>query len=256
MQAVLKPQLDMMLPKHIDREFWLKSLSVTLAANETKFSQCDRLSLMTAIMRCAELGTLPNGKQAAIIPYGAKAELQIMVGGLVEVLDKAGIRVHTENVYSNDSFKYIAGDAPAIHHSIDIFKTRGEYKGTYAVFKDKSNGEVIAREFLSSEEMATIQKKSQNSQAWKEFVDEMRKKSAIKRGAKRLSLSPTVEKAVEFDNDVNGFKPEEKVVTPQTAQEPTALLETLGLKKATQIAEPESKDVTPDEDEDPFGDGK
>lgn len=242
-QNALDNQLAAILPPHIDKEFFKKVFGITLASNP-KFEQCDQTSLNSAICRCAEIGVLPNGRQAVLIPYGNKCEYQIMVAGFIEILDKAGVRVYAENVYSNDSFKRTGGDNPAIHHAIDDFNPRGEYRGTYAVFKDKATGDVIGREFIGLEDMAKIKAKSQNSNAWKDFEDEMRKKSVIKRGAKRLSLSPIIDKAIDSDNEINGFKPEEKNVTPveaKVSEVPSGLIKSLGLKKASELPIPEPK---------------
>jgi recombination protein RecT len=239
-QNALDSQLQAILPKHIDKEFFKKSFGITLASNP-KFEQCDQKSLNMAICRCAEIGVLPNGKQAVLIPYGRDVQYQIMVNGFIEILDKAGVRVNADNVFSNDVYKETSGCTPWIDHEINRKEPRGEYVGTYAVFFDKTTKAVVGQEFVSKEDMCVIKSKSQNSKAWVEFEDEMRKKSAIKRGAKRISLSPIVDKAIEQDNEINGFKREEIDVTPKVSSEPKNLLKKLGingLKMASEIEPP------------------
>lgn len=253
----VRQQLERVLPKSMDIGFYLQSLTATLAIQEEKYRQCDRAKLFYAIQRCAEAGVLPDGRKAVINPYGSDAKLIIMVGGFVDKLDEAGYRVQVENVYSNDGFTYTAGDAPAIHHKIDPFGERGDYKGTYCILREKATEKIAVRELIGAKEMEKIKSCAKTKNVWEEWADEKRKAAAIKRTAKRINLTPALEKMIEIDNEDYDLVKEVKNVTPAeppASEEPTRLLNALGLKKCSEIEHPKEKQVLKvQDDECPFG---
>lgn len=230
----MREQLKSVLPSSMQLDFYCQSLAATLAIQQDKYRECNALKLNYAIQRCAEVGLLPDGKKAVINPYKEDAKLIIMVGGFIDLLDAAGYRVQVENVYSNDSFKYTAGDNAGIHHSIDPFSERGEYRGTYCILRQKSDNYIVVRELISQKEMDKIKASAKTQNVWDNWADEKRKAAAIKRAAKRVSLNVQLEKAIEIDNeDYNVGK--EKNVTPAKSQEPSDLMAELGLKKGTEV---------------------
>ena len=235
----MREQLTKVLPQNITVDFYLQSLAATLAIQQDKYQNCDKMKLFYAIQRCAEAGLLPDGRKAAIIPYKDDAKLIIMVGGFVDKLDEAGYYVQPENVYANDGFSWIAGDNPSCNHKIDPFRDRGEYLGTYAIIRRKSDGAIVSRELISKDEMSKIRGSAKTKEVWDLWADEKCKAAVIKRAAKRLNLSPEVQKVIDVDNqDFDMDKA--KNVTP--SKMPTDLMDKLGLKKGSEIPEPTVKE--------------
>ena len=79
---------------------------------------CTRESLELATLRCAEVGLMPDGTVAAIIPYKDQAVFQVMVKGKLVLARRAtkGLWVHSECVYEGDDFNYASGTKPVLHH--------------------------------------------------------------------------------------------------------------------------------------------
>ena len=169
-----------------------------------------------------------------------------MFGAFVDKMDEAGYRVQAEQVYSEDQFTELAGDNPGIHHKINRFKPRGSYVGTYIILRAKKDGQVAVREFVSSDEMAKIRGCAQTDNVWQKWFDEKCKAAAIKRAAKRLSLSPEFEKMIDFDNEDNDPTGMKNITgsafssDPQDPKESSKLAAALNLKKGSEIEIPES----------------
>ncbi|MGW4889643.1 recombinase RecT [Streptomyces murinus] len=70
------------LPRHVDKAHFA---AVALACME-KLTGCTPASINTALLACARFGLEPDGKHAAIIPYGDQATFQPMYEGYIDLM--------------------------------------------------------------------------------------------------------------------------------------------------------------------------
>jgi recombination protein RecT len=180
-----------------------------LKANEflLKTATQDPASLEYAIINLASIGISLNPalKEAYLVPRGGKVCLDISYIGLTKLAtDKGGVEwIQAEVVKKQDSFEYQGiGKAPL--HKMNPFSDRGETIGVYCVARLPS-GESLST-IMSKQECDTIRDKcSKGSTSWKDFYEEMLKKTVIKRASKLWPKSERVQKAAAVLDEHEGI---------------------------------------------------
>ena len=198
----MKGQFNAVLPRGVSAEKFLRVLQ-TAATASPELVSADRNSLFAAAMSAAQDGLLPDGKEAAIVAYGNKATYMPMIGGLNKMIYRSGLvnSISSAVVRKNDAFEYrITEEGERLTHVPDMFKDRGERVGVYAIAR-LSNGGYIC-ELISSEEIKALKLEKAKSKAspWNgAHEEEMWRKTAVKRLAKRLPIRTTIEDDYEGD---------------------------------------------------------
>lgn len=201
MQTIIKQAL----PQGVSEDRFTRVTLTALRQNPDVLN-CDRNSLYNAIVRCAQDGLLPDGRQAAIVKFRTniakrnepavwidKAQHMPMVEGVIHLLAKAGVFAYAASVYANDTID-IWNDETGQHvkHVPAKFGTpRGERLGAFALGRTKDGQvyvEAMNMDDLEIPKRATKQKDSQGNLIgpWKEVPDRMEQKSCLHRLAKRI----------------------------------------------------------------------
>ena len=203
----LKGQIAQALPSICKPDRFLRVL-LTSMQRTPKLMQCSKASLMNAFITCSQLGIEPDGMNAYLIPYGTTCQLIIGYKGLVKLAlrgDKIS-NIHADVVCENDIFEYDLGEIKT--HKIDFKNPRGKMYLAYAIatFKDGTKQPAV----LTKEEIDDIRKlsKSGNTGPWKDFYNEMAKKTAFKRLSKWLPLNPEVQEAIAKEDEIEFAKVE------------------------------------------------
>jgi len=166
----------------------------------------DSLKFAIANVAASGLTLRQNAKECNLIPRNGAILFEPEYRGLLKYIfsDSRVMKVVTELVYSSDKFTYSVQDGDD-HYSHDFnpmlsLKDRGDLLGGYCavVFSD---GNIII-EIANVEKLLTIRKKaSDKSQAWKDYEDDMYKKTLIKRWysakSKMLNIPENVRKNIE-----------------------------------------------------------
>lgn len=205
----IKTQFQAALPPHVTVERFLR-IAVTSVQQNQMLLECSQQSLITALLKCAQDGLLPDGREAAITIYRSKAgpiaQYSPMVGGILKKIRNSGEvkSVHPEIVYSKDEFDFfINGDGPDLLHRPNLDSDRGEPKLVYVVANTKDGGRYV--EVMSKKDVMAIRDNSpgKNNGPWSgPFELEMWKKSAIRRLSKRLPQSTDAEDLMSRDDEV------------------------------------------------------
>ncbi len=166
-------------------------------------------SLQNAITNIAAIGISlnPAVKEAYLVPRGNQVCLDISYIGLVKLATDTGAIdwVQAEIVKAHDQFEYQGvGKAPI--HKMNPFGDRGEVIGVYCVAK-LSTGESLSTIMSKADCDSIRDKSSQAAQKgpWKDFYEEMLKKTVIKRASKLWPKSERVQQAVEVLNEHEGI---------------------------------------------------
>jgi recombination protein RecT len=173
--------------------------------------QCEKSSLFTAFMSCAEYELYPSNVsgEAYVIPYKGKAQFQLGYKGIITLLYRAGIQsISTQIVRKNDTFDYEEGLEPRLVHRFGAFATeaeRGEPVGVYAIAV--VNGEKLFK-VMSKEDVlkfkALSQAKNSEYSPWNSSSDpelHMWRKTCIKQLAKNLPMNDSARIAVAKDDE-------------------------------------------------------
>jgi len=184
-------EFEKVLPTNIPVQRFLRVLQSSIFNSDT-LMKADRKSLYSACIESASDGLLPDGKEAALIPYKGMVSYVPMVTGLIKkIYSVPGVKSVVSNVvYSNDEFDYQVDErGEHIRHSTDMFADRGDPAGAYAMVV--FDGGTCTFEYMSAKEILAIKEKvtSKLSPWYGPHELEMWKKSTIRRLSKRLPIN-------------------------------------------------------------------
>lgn len=209
-QAIASPDfkatLQQALPPNVSIDRFIRTALTGIQQNPA-VCEADRQSLYLAIQRCAGDGLLPDGREAALAIYGGKVNYMPMVLGIIKRLATAGITIDAQVVRENDTFEQEFGDdARIVHKAPRLGQDRGELIGAYAIAK-LPNG-MVMREVMDKDQIEQVRmaSRSANGVPWKQWYDEMARKTVLRRLAKRLPiLDASVADTFAADDDMMDF---------------------------------------------------
>src|SRR5687768_9095425 len=91
-QPAMRQQIKMALPSHISVEKFERVATTAVQTNPDLLNpqKVDRRSLFGALVRAAQDGLLPDGREGAIIPFKGKAAWMPMVAGIMKKVRNSG----------------------------------------------------------------------------------------------------------------------------------------------------------------------
>lgn len=234
------------LPRHIRPEHFVRVIMTAIQGNPNLLA-ADRTSLMFACSKAAEDGLLPDGHEGALIPYKGIVKWSPMVWGIVAKM-RAGNDIASITpgiVRLGDEFDFrVTESGPHLLHKPDVFakKRDGGELGAYCVIVWRAGGSEV--EVMSESDIDEVRQASQaRSGPWHDWPDEMRKKTVIRRLAKRLrTASGELERLLSRDDDF--FIPEkgEKAEAQASAlPKPARLAKILEAQNEKPAPEPEAE---------------
>lgn len=201
-----KSNLEQALPPNVSIDRFIRTALTGIQQNPA-VCEADRQSLYLAIQRCAGDGLLPDGREAALAIYGGKVNYMPMVLGIIKRLATAGITIDAQIVRENDTFEQEFGDdARIVHKAPRLGQNRGSLIGAYAIAK-LPNG-MVMREVMDKDQIEQVRmaSRSANGGPWKQWYDEMARKTVLRRLAKRLPIiDASVAETVTADDDLMDF---------------------------------------------------
>jgi recombination protein RecT len=232
-------QFKAVLPPQVTPERFLRVVLTAVNSNQGLL-ECPRKSLLEAAMKAAQDGLLPDGKEAALIPFGNRVQYLPMVAGILKKVRNSGelqsLSAHI--VYQADSFEYwIDETGEKLMHKPAFEGDRGQVTRAYAIAHTKEGGRYIELMTIAEIEQVRKSSKAGNGGPWKDWWGEMAKKTVIKRLSKRLPMSTDLEEILKADNEmyeVERFEREaEKPSSPQ--QRPASRLKGIIQAQAERI---------------------
>jgi recombination protein RecT len=216
--TAMAPELKAALPAHVTPEKFTR-VAMTAIQNNPDLQNADRRSLFGAIVRLAQDGLLPDGREAALVLFGNKAQAMPMIAGILKKIRQSGdvAKISAQVVYEADHFVVRYGfDEDVEHIPPALDKPRGKAIGAYATAV-LSNGEKLL-EVMSLEEIEKVRAVSRSGRngPWAAWWSEMARKTVMRRLSKRLPMSTDLEEDV-FQRDAT--------MTPPTGQPDLTLIE-------------------------------
>lgn len=218
----LTPQFKTVLPQHISVEKFVRVAQTAILTNQS-IANCERNSIYAACIKSAEHGLLPDGNEGSIVPFGNKAVFMPMIGGILKKIRNSGelSSITAQAIYENDFFDYgVNKEGEYIEFKPLLFGERGAMIGVFAMAITKDNASYV--EVMTNEQINKVREssRSKNSGPWKDWFEEMSKKTVIRRLAKRLPMSTDLESVVKDVDQYYDFKQveEEKEYTASTSR--------------------------------------
>lgn len=200
------PQLEAVLPRHIEAARYVRIVLTALWQNPDLLN-CTKDSILRASMRCAQDGLVPDGREAALVKFGSEATYMPMVYGIVKKLRQSGeiATITSRIVYTGEiaagRFKFIITDGEErLTHEPMFSEDRGLPAYVYAAVKFKDGS--VQYEVLTKGDVEKVRSisRAKNAGPWKDWWEEMARKTAIRRLSKLLPLSAEDRRLVENDD--------------------------------------------------------
>lgn len=194
-------QFAIALPQHVPVDRF-KRIAITAINQNPDLLKADRRSMMGALMRAAQDGLLPDGREGALVMFGSNATWMPMVYGIIKKMRNSGelASITARCVYEKDKFAYVLGDDERIEHAPYLDGDPGKLRLVYAIARLKDG--TTQREVIP---LAAIEKVRQVSRAknngpWVAWYDEMARKTVIRRLSKYLPMSTEIEQVLRRDD--------------------------------------------------------
>ena len=203
MQGTLEKMADKFkeaLPKTMDEWKFISVAKLTLNKNP-KLVQADRNSLMQTFMKAAQDCLYLDGREAAAVLYGTQVNYLPMVEGVIKLMHNSGLikTISAEVVYENDCFEYELGSKPFVKHIPLLVGDRGNRICVYCHVQTANDGDFV--EILNMEEVEKCKQVAKTQAVWSKWYDQMAKKTAIHRIAKRLPKNDAINSVVRIEED-------------------------------------------------------
>ena len=198
----MEPQFRATLPAHIKPEKFIQAAQTSLAVNPD-LQNVTRQSFYNACMRCAQDGLLPDGREAAIVKMKDAAAYMPMIAGVLKLIRNSGElkTIDAFIVCQNDEYDSWINETGS---HFKFRQTKGEsgpaiMTVAYAITKDGG----LYHEEVTEAEMKDIQGMARSQNVWTgAFRNEMKKKSALHRLAKRMPKSSDIEQVFKADEEL------------------------------------------------------
>lgn len=261
--VVLRAQLEqrasefaMVLPAHISPDRFQRTL-LTAVQQSPELMRCERRSFLTACFKAAQDGLLPDGREAAIVPFKHRykdadgwhqdliAQYMPMLFGLRKKILQSGevTDLHADVVYRQEldagRFVYEEGAEATLRYKPildpDFRPTDEDVALAFSVakFKDGSKSFEVLRRWQIDDIRETSQTGAQFDRngnrreakgPWVEWFPEMAKKSVVRRHSKSLPQSGDVLPDVEGEDLAFAAQSAVALLDSQKADPPRRLL--------------------------------
>ena len=235
----MSTEFEAALPPQISVDKFIRT-TLTAVQMNPDLLQADRKTLLGTCMKAAQDGLMLDGREAAPVIFGGKGGKTVaympMVGGILKKIRNSGelASISAQVAYSKDLFDYQLGDDEQIIHKPLLGGDRGTPIAVYCIAKTKDGA--IYREVMSVDEVEKVRKTSRAGAfgPWKDWWDEMAKKTVIRRISKRLPSSADVDAVMQSDLEASGFENNKQPVnitpTPSEQEKPLSRLkESIGM---------------------------
>lgn len=194
------------LPAHVSPERFGRIVLTEVRRNK-QLLQCDPMSLLGSVMLSAQLGLEPGPLgHAYLVPY--KRDVTFIIGykGYIDLARRSGqvSSIQAYPVYPEDEFRYSLGLNPELHHVPDDDGPQDPAKLThaYAVAHYRDGGfnfVVLTRKKIEAAKARSASARSAKSSPWSTDYEAMALKTAVRRLATWLPVSPEFATAMQID---------------------------------------------------------
>lgn len=228
--TAMEPQFKAALPAHVTVEKFSR-VAMTAIQSTPALINADRSSLFGAVVKLAQDGLLPDGREAALVMFGNKVQAMPMIAGVLKKIRQSGevAKISAQVVYENDHFVVSYGfDEDVTHNPPPLDKPRGKAIGAYATAVLKDGSRLL--EVMSLEEIEKVRNVSRAAKSgpWVAWWGEMARKTVMRRLSKRLPMSTDLEDEVfSRDETLAQDAPALRVVEQEEASTPVSRLDAL-----------------------------
>ena len=241
-----KAKVAQALPANVSIERFTRT-ALTAVQTNPELIDTDHATLYNAVVKCAQDGLLPDGREAAFVVFndkkakgGKRTQYMPMIFGLRKLAAEHGFALSAYTVHEHDDFTYALGMWPSVNHQPPkLGDARGDVIGAYAV---ATRGDEKYLEVMDRAEIEKVRAVSRAATStygpWVNWYEEQCKKTVGRRLWKTLPLGPVSERSDSVIRQIDS-----EYVLPQ---EPRMSVEEANLSAALN-AGPQASDDSPDD---------
>lgn len=170
--------------------------------------ECDGSSILGAILQSAQIGLSldSNLQHAALVSYfdkksgKKKCQFQPMYKGILKLVYRANDLLHASAYVIKDQdeweFSIVNGEQKSLFRP--KLSDRGQLKGVFSVLEFKNGSRIITP--MGKDEIDKCRLSSKTSYIWDAHLDEMAKKTVMKRSCKYLNMDEGLSRAITLDD--------------------------------------------------------
>ena len=187
----LEPAIRAALPEHVSFDRFRRVVLTAVQSNRDLMS-ADHMALLTAALRAAQDGLMPDGREGAIVLFKGKPQWMPMIAGLLKLARNSGevASIQAQVVYRGEPFRVILGDEDRIvHERVLDAADSGPPVAVYAIAALRDGTRV--HEAMTWKQILKVKGVSASGDKgpWGAWPDEMARKTVLRRLLKRLPLS-------------------------------------------------------------------
>lgn len=181
-------QIEELLPDNVPLQRFL-GVAKTAVRTNPDLVKADPSSLVNAVIKCAQDGLYPDGRQAALVIYKGKVGYLRMIAGVRTIAALYGWTIETKVVYEADEFDYTEEPPMISLRRARPGVERGKITHAYAKATHR-DGRTMDPLVMSREDIAKHRAKAQTQAVWNEWEGPMSEKTVGHAMFKRLPLDP------------------------------------------------------------------
>lgn len=184
-------QLALALPEGVRQERFVRSVATALLDNPdlADVDKVERASVFQAVLKSAQDGLVPDGREAALVVYGRKAAYLPMIGGFRKIAGEHGWTIRTAVVHAEDTFEYELGLEPKVRHvPVRPGEDAGDVIAAYAIGAHGDGRREV--EVLTRDEIEKVRNvsRAKDRGPWVDWFERMCEKTAGRRLFAKLPL--------------------------------------------------------------------
>lgn len=233
----MAPEFRNALPSHIKPEKFQRVV-MTVVQQSPDLLVADRASLLAACTKCAADGLVPDGREAALVIFNTKkkengaerwvkaVQYMPMLAGVLKRIRNSGeiASVQAHVIYSEDRFVIRRGLNETIEHDPKFPGDRGKPIGAYAVAKFKDGSDPMF-EIMDIDQIERVRQvsRAKDSGPWKDWWEEMARKTVFRRLSKWLPMDAEAEELMRRDDQIGMSTAEPRTIDGTAEEEPETL---------------------------------
>jgi recombination protein RecT len=196
-------ELRTALPAHISPERFVRVIMTAIQINP-ELAACERMSLWNAAMRCANDGLMPDGREAALVPFKGKVQYLPMYQGLLKKFRNSGEFkwVTAGIVYQGEEYEHFIDETGEHFRHVPSDEPSPNIRRVYALATTIKGGSFIADLPLKDvNKRKAMSRATREDAPWKQWPEEMMKKTAIRVLSKLLPMSSDLDALMKRDEE-------------------------------------------------------
>lgn len=220
------------LPSHIPLERFMRVV-LTAVNFDPDLLMADRASLFESALKAAQDGLLPDKRDGAFVVFNTKVKrdgvekwikkvqwMPMVFGILKKVRNSGQLATLTSRVvYAGDKYRYwIDEKGEHLEYEPGDDQDTNLMRFVFALAVTKDGASYIEHMTVRDVERTRAVSKSKDRGPWVDWYDEMAKKTAIRRLAKRLPMSSDLDDLVRRDDTIYDFDDKSSATTDLATQ--------------------------------------